>query len=141
MNQFFFWEFIPRKVVAPTLSKSAFRWKHGFHHKRSTLILGATAGGQLLKPTLILKQKTLFYLQTDNDISLYQCRSENGWINDDLIIKSIDSLLLPYIKEEHCLFLWDSFESHQSTKVLVHLQKYKHIHPVFLLMGTDCCKC
>lgn len=60
-----FWDYLPRKVVVPKLSKVATAWKRGYEKSRSTLCLGITASGQMLRPTSFLMLEPItacFYL-------------------------------------------------------------------------------
>ena len=132
----FFWEYLPRKVLAPKMSKTATGWKKGFSHARSTLILGVTADSQMLRPSLVLKRKTRYILQRENDIGLLLMNSNNGWLDEDIAIEWLTKVLLPYVKKEHCLLLWDSFEGHISEKVLKFLNGYKNIHVSIIVGGT-----
>lgn len=131
----FFWEYIPRKVVTPKMSRSCFGWKKGFHNYRSTLILAAAASGHFLRPSLILKRKSAYFLKSDNDISLHIANSENGWVNESIIIEWIEKILIPYVKDQHCLLIWDTYEAHKSSKILTYLSKYQNIHPVCIIGG------
>jgi len=131
----YFWEYMPRKIIAPQLSKSAFGWKRGFHNYRSTLILAASAEGHFLRPGLVLKRKTRYSLKCEDDINLYLTQSENGWVTEEIVIDWLKNVLIPHIKEEHCLLIWDSYEAHKSTSVLNFLKNYPKIHIIIIVGG------
>ena len=123
----YFWEYLPRNILASKLSKCAYGWKRGFHNIRSTLILAAAADGTLLRPSLILNRSTPYILKCNNEIDLL-LNSPNGWNNTQLTKKWIEKILVPYVKNEHCLLVWDSFESHKCDDMLNFLKKYPNIH-------------
>jgi len=132
----FFWSYLPRKIVTPKLSKAASSWKRGYQKSRSTLCLSITASGELLRPLLILKRLQPYILQCKNDIDLIISNTQNGWANESIIIEWIDRVLLPFVGKNHCMLLYDSFESHISDKVLLHLSKYPNIHVGIIVGGT-----
>jgi len=74
----YYWEYLPRKIVAPTLSKVATGWKRGYHNCRSTLILTIAADGSMLRPSLILQRKTPYILKCQNEINMEIMNSVNG---------------------------------------------------------------
>jgi len=132
----FFWEYLPRKIVTPQMSRDASGWKKGYTRARSTLVLAASADGHLLRPSLVLKRETPYMLKCQNDISLHLMNSGNGWIDEDLAIEWLENVLLPYVKKEHCLLLWDSFEGHTSSNVFQFLNKHPNIHVAVIVGGT-----
>ena len=66
----YFWEYLPRKVLAPKLSNVASGWKCGYQNNRSTLILAIATNGHLLNPTLILQRKIPYTLKCPNTINM-----------------------------------------------------------------------
>jgi len=92
-----FWEYLPRKILTSTMSKCAFGWRRGYHNAQSTLILAANASGNMFPPSLVLKRKSPYYLQCENDIGFCLMNSSNGWNKGDLTIKWIEKILLPYV--------------------------------------------
>lgn len=131
----YYWEYLPRKVIAPKLSKIASGWKHGYHNHRSTLMLSVSADGHMLTPCIILKRESAYTLKCDNEIKMTIYNSPNGWSNEDLIIKWLDDILLPYVKGKHCILLWDTYEAHKSDKVLEYLKKHPHVHIGMIVGG------
>ena len=131
-----FWEYLPRKIIAPMLSKSAFGWKRGYHNVRSTLILAVTASGTMLRPSLILKRKSSYHLQCDNDINLNIMNSKNGWSNSKLTIEWLQRVLLPYVNRNQCMLIWDSFEGHISDEVIKFLSNHPNIHVAVIAGGA-----
>ena len=121
----YYWEYLPGKVVAPKLAKQATGWKQGYHHSRSTLILGVSANGTMLRPALVVKSEKRYTLWCKNEIDMLIMNSSNGWVNEELVIEWLKKILLPYVGKEKCLLLWDSFESHISDRVLSFLQNIK----------------
>jgi len=73
-----------------------------------SIILAATASGNMLPPSLILKRKSPYFLQCENGIDLCVMNSSNGWNNGDLTVKLIERILLPYIGNEQCLLIFVS---------------------------------
>jgi len=132
----FFWEYLPRKVVCSKFSKACSAWKRGYHHQRSTLALAVTASGDVLRPTLILKRTTPYYLQGDNDISLLVLNSKKGWMDENNMVDWIDKVLMPYVQDAEALLIMDSYESHISNKVLSHLKRFTNIHVGIIVGGT-----
>ena len=132
----FFWDYLPRKVATPKLSKSATDWKRGYHKSRSTLCLAITAAGDFLRPALILKRQKPYVLQSINDIDLLLLHSENGWVNQKIMIEWLQRVLLPYVGRNNCMFLYDSFEAHISDEVLNFLRGYPNIQLGVIVGGT-----
>jgi len=93
-------------------------WKRNYHNARSTLVLAVAADGTLLKPSLILKRKSPYTLACRNNIEMLMMNAKNGWMNEDLVIIWLQQVLIPYIQENQCVLLWDSYEAHTSEKVL-----------------------
>lgn len=131
-----FWEYLPRKTITPTLSSKAKGWKRNYHKTRSTLALAATAGGDLLRPMLILKRTTPYFLQAENDIDLLITQAQNGWMKQELMLQWLQRIFLPYVGENQCLLLFDSYEAHIADSVLEFLSPYKNVHLGIIPGGT-----
>lgn len=131
-----FWEYLPRKVVVPKMSSRAKGWKRGYHHARSTLALAASASGILLRPMLILKRVTPYYLNCENDIDLLVSNSKNGWNNETLMLQWLQRIFLPYVGENECLLMFDSYEGHKTSTILEFLKGYKNVHIGIIPGGT-----
>ena len=131
----YFWEYLLNKVIASKMARQAKGWKRNYQNARSTLVLAVTASGKMLPPTLILKRMTQYYLQTHNDIGLLLLNNAKGWIDEDLTIQWLKTILIPYVKQEHCMLIWDSFEAHISEKVIAFLEDYKNIHVGVIVGG------
>ena len=123
----FYWEYLPKKVVVPKMQKNASGWKRNFHNHRSTLTLAVAANGAMLRPGLVVKEKKPYVLKCENDINLLVQHSENGWANEVTIIEWLQKILLPYVKTQNCLLIWDTYEAHISNNVLSFLNKHKNI--------------
>ena len=109
----YFWEYLPRKVVTPTLSKVLKGWKRGYHQCHSTLILTIAADGTILRPSLVLKRKTPYILKCANEINMDLLSSESGWADENIIVQWFKNTLLPYVKNNHCMLIWNTFEAHK----------------------------
>lgn len=130
-----FWEYLPNKVIAPKMAKNARGWKRSYHQCRSTLTLAVAADGTMLRPTLILKRKEPYILRCHNDIDLLIQNSENGWAKSELIVEWLERVLIPYVRKENCLLIWDSFEAHISHSVLNFLKNYPNINVQVVVGG------
>ena len=95
-----------------------------------------TAAGDVLRPMLVLKRKTPYFLRADNKINLMVANSSDGWVNEDIIVQWLQSVLLPYVKNNVCLLLWDSYEAHISKKVISFLKDYPNINVGIVIGGT-----
>jgi len=131
----YFWEYLPRRILAPKLSGVATCWKRGYHNCRSTLTLAIAADGTFLRLLLILQRKTPYSLKCSNEIYMIVSNTKNGWANEETIIEWINKILLPYVNGEHCMLLWDSYEAHKSFNVLEHLKKTPHVHVGIIIGG------
>lgn len=136
----FFWENLPRKVLCDKFGSKAKAFNRAYHHNRSTLFLGCTGAGTMLRPTLILKRAYLYFLQADNDIGLLILNHKTGWMEEINFLIWIEKILFPYVKDNNALLLMDSYESHMSSKVLNHLKKYPNIHVGIIGATTDYCQ-
>jgi len=132
----YFWEYLPRKILTAKMSKEAASWKRNYHNARSTLVLAATAAGTLLKPALILKRKSSYTLKCQNGMGMLMMNSQNGWMNEDLMLTWLKEILIPYVQDNDCILLWDSYEAHTSEKVLNFLKDYPKIHLGVIVGGT-----
>ena len=132
----FYWEHIPKKVVTRKMTKTCKGFKKGYQHSRSTVGLTVTANGEVLRPMLILRRKQPYILKIDNKINLFMCNSPDGWANEEIIIKWLDSVLLPYVKNNECLLLWDTYEAHKSKKIIEWLKKHQNINVGMIIGGT-----
>ena len=136
-----YWEYLPRKVIHKKGSKIVPSIKTGFEYKRSTLSLACSAYDDLLRPALILRRKKAYTLGCANRIKLFLQRSPNGQTNSETFIEWIKEILIPYIGNNECLFLVDSFEAHISSDIKQFLKKYSHIHMLIIPGGfTDILK-
>ena len=131
----YYWEYLPRKIITPKLCKVAAGWKRGYQHCRSTLMLTVAADGTFLRPALILQRKTPYILKCNNEINMEIMNSNNGWADENVVIKWIKDVILPYVKDNHCMLLWDTYEAHKSDKVLNFLKKYPNIHTSMIVGG------
>lgn len=132
----FFWDYLPKKIVCSKFSQQAASYKRGYHHRRSTVTLAVTANGEILRPCLVLKRKTPYFLQTENDINLLLLQTESGWMEENSIITWIDRILIPHIKDKPSLLLMDSYRAHISPKVLNHLKTFPNLHVGIIVGGT-----
>ena len=132
----FYWEYLPRKIVCSKLSRKCTSWRRNYHNQRSTVALSVTATGRILRPTLILKRTTPYNLRVNNRINLLTLHSKKGWMDETNMITWIDKVLVPYVKSSQALLLVDSYEGHQSSKVLEHLKKLPNIHVGIIIGGT-----
>jgi len=123
----FYWEHLPRKAICRKIVKTCRGYKKGYYRARSTVGLAVSANGDVLRPLLILKRKLPYYLRTENKINIMVSNSKNGWINEDIVIKWLLNVLLPYVQNNICLLLWDSFEAHISSTVLSFLKNHPNI--------------
>ncbi len=99
-------------------------------------MLAAAADGSILRPTLILKRTKPYFLQEDNDIGLWITHSKSGWLDEVNMLVWIEKILIPYVGNNQCLLLMDSYSVHVSTKVLTHLKKYPNIHTGIIVGWT-----
>jgi len=131
----YYWEYLPRKIITPKLCKVAAGWKRGYQHCGSILMLTVAADGTFLRPALILQRKTPYILKCNNEINMEIMNSNNGWADENVVIKWIKDVILPYVKDNHCMLLWDTYEAHKSDKVLNFLKKYPNIHTSMIIGG------
>jgi len=132
----FFWEYLPRKIVTSKFSDKARAWKRGYHKVRSTIALATAADGSILKPTVILRRVTEYKLRANNDINAVILNSDNGWMTELNMIDWCDQVLFPYVGNNPCLLLMDSYESHISQKIQAHLSKHPNIQVGIIIGGT-----
>ena len=133
-----YWQYLPRKVVYKKGSKVVPSMKTGFDHKRSTVTLACTAWGDLLKPALILRRKTDYRLKCENKIDILLQKSDNGWSNTKTFTEWIEKILLPFIENNECLLIMDSYEGHINQDIRKFLKSYPKIHTLIIPDGyTD----
>ena len=53
----------------------------------------------------------------------------------DLIIEWLQKILIPYVGQEKCLLVWDSYEVHLSDKVLTSFKHHPHIEVAVIVGG------
>ena len=123
-----FYEYLPTKVVDIKGSKNISTWKGGLEKKKATLILGVTATGSLLKPSLILARKTRYNLTTRNRIGMKFFGTKNGWIDSATMILWLEEILIPHVDKNKTLLVLDSYAAHYTSEVRKHLEKYPNIH-------------
>jgi len=75
-------------------------------------------------------------LERENDINLLVLNSIKGWMTEENMIEWFKEVLLPYVKENHCLLLFDSYEAHISDKVKNFLQGFSKVHVGIIVGGT-----
>ena len=133
-----YWEYLPRKIIYKKGAKVVPSLKTGFEYKRSTLTLACTAWGDMLRPALILKRNTPYKLECDNEIDLLLQFSPNGWTTTNTFCDWIKQILIPYVKENPCLLLMDSYEAHICMEVRKVIKGYPNICTVVIPGGyTD----
>lgn len=105
----FFWEYLPRKVLCNRFSSKSRCFRRGYHQNRSTLVLGCTAAGTLLRPSLILKRVSPYFLQTDDDIGLLVLNSKSGWMDEANFLLWLEKILIPHVNGNQALLIMDSY--------------------------------
>jgi len=131
-----YWEYLPRKVIHQKGSKIVPSIKTGFEYKRSTLMLACTAYGEFLRPSLILRRKREYKLNCPNTINMLLQKSDNGWTTEKTFIEWLKEVFIPYVGENQCLLLMDSFEAHISSGVRKFLKPYSNIHALVIPGGS-----
>ena len=132
----FYWEYLPRKVASRKLDSKARGWKKGYHQTRSTIALTTAADGTVLRPLLIVKRMTPYILQRRNKINMLLLNSESGWMTEQIMLKWIEEVLFPYVGNNNCLLLMDSFEAHLTLKVQETLNKRNNIKVGVIVGGA-----
>ena len=56
--------------------------------------------------------------------------SESGWADENIIVQCT---LLPYVKNNHCMLIWDTFEAHKNDRIFELLKGYPNIHTSMII--------
>lgn len=62
--------------------------------------------------------------------------TKNGLVKEETFIHWLQQVLLPYVQNNQCLLLLDSYEAHISPKVTDFLKAYKNVHLAVIVGGT-----
>jgi len=56
-------------------------------------------------------------------------------MDENIIIKWLTKIIIPYIGTKDCMLIWDTYEAHKSNKVLEFLKQYPNIYTSSIVGG------
>ena len=96
-----------------------------------TCMTTVTASGQCLSPFFIKKGLTDRCIKEILDDNILATHSENGWMNETVVIKWINDVILPHLNGNAGCIIWDIFRAHLTDDVKDHL-KNNNIKPIYV---------
>ena len=110
-----YFDLVPGRTVDRRGNKSICVWMAASDKWHPMVVLTVTASGRMLPPMIIFKGKR--ELKIEHPAGWLICVQPKGWMDEELMLRWIKDILLPYTKKECTMLLLDAFSGHKTEAV------------------------